>query len=143
MTLEEQLKARATALMPAPARLERFMAAATEQAHFATVKADLKVQFAAVDTMSHSGKLIADKLDDTREDEYLAHEEAAAWASALLEDGTLGDCLSFLINRDQFQQAVAQRKLDLDRPKSRPKLTTLWARFFGQRKVSQAISPTR
>jgi len=116
MTVEEGFQVMASAPMTAPERLAGLIDAIAKHTRLATVRTELMVQFAAADTAPHIRNLIADKLDDTDEAECLAQEEAVAWASVLLSDGTLGDCRSFLANRDQFRQFVAHNKLERTRP---------------------------
>jgi len=143
MTVEKDFRVMASGQMTTAERLEGLISAVAQHTRLATVRAELTVQFAATDTAPHIRKLIADKLDDTDEAECLAQEEAVAWASVLLSDGTLGDCRSFLANRDQFRQFVAHNKLERTRPKTWSPLAALWVRIFGTRKAMQPPSPTR
>ncbi|AZV77862.1 hypothetical protein EBB79_08120 [Parasedimentitalea marina] len=117
MTFEQQCKAMATAPMTAPERLSGLIEAVARHTRLAALRADLIDQLASVKAGSASAESIAHDLDDTVEAECLAQEKVAAWATALLNDRTLGDCERFLLNRDQFQETVAQRKRGHTRPK--------------------------
>ena len=143
MNFEQQCQVMATAPMTEPERLTGLMEAIARHSRLATLRTDLTAQLAAAKTGSAFQEMIADQLDDTVEAECLAQEKVAAWASALLNNGTLGDCQSFLASRDQFRQFSAAQKLDRFRPINRAKTRALWDRFFGNRKAAQAPSPTR
>ena len=143
MTVEKGFQVTASAPMTAPERLARLMDAIVKHRRLATVRAELMVQFAAADTTPPIRKLVADKLDDTDEAECLAQEEVAAWASVLLCNGTLGDCRSFLSNRDQFREFVESNNLERTRPKKRSGLAAVLARIFSRGKASPVPSTTR
>ena len=110
MNFEQQCRVMATAPMTAPERLTGLMDAVARHSRLATLRTELTEQLAAAKTGSPFGEMIADQFDDTVEAECLAQEKVAAWASALLSNGTLCDCRSFLVNRDQFQASVVQSK---------------------------------
>lgn len=143
MTVEKDFRFMASGPMTTAERLEGLISAVALHTRLATVRAELAVQFAGADTAPHIRKLIADKLDDTDEAECLAQEEAVAWASVLLSDGTLGDCRSFLANRDQFRQFVARNQLERTRPKDLSGLAAVLARIFHRSKAAPSPSPTR
>ncbi|AZV77963.1 hypothetical protein EBB79_08685 [Parasedimentitalea marina] len=143
MTFEQQCKAMATAPMTAPERLSGLIEAVARHTRLAALRADLTEQLASVKTGSASAESIAHDLDDSVEAECLAQEKVAAWATALLDDGTLRNCQRFLVNRDQFQKAVERENLARTRPKDRTRFSALWNRLIGNHKAAQAPSPTR